>query len=327
MVVAASLAATVFLPQNKPKEGKMELRELRYFKVIAELSSFSKAAMQLRIAQPALSRQMHKLELDLGVDLFLRHGRGVTLTPAGRTLLERAQALLRDMRRTREDVVNCASAATGSLTIGMPPAAGRVLMPPLLARYRQLCPNVNLHVVEGFSGHLHEWLVGGRTDIAILHNPDPATDLICTKLLEEEMYLCAPPGTATADTITLAEVAEQPLILPAFPHSLRQLVAGAFARQGFLLKPAIEVDGLSIIKALVQQGLGNSVLAYSAVPDEVRRGELTATRIVRPGIGWSLSMVMRRDLRQNRAAEQMAILVQEEVEKLVGSGLWRGKPH
>jgi len=209
----------------------METKELRYFRAIAELSSFTKAAVQLRIAQPALSRQVHKLESDLGVELFLRHGRGVTLTPAGAMLLNKAEAILRDMRQAREDVVNCSKNATGRLSIGVPPAAGRVLMPPLLARYRALCPNVVVRVVEGFSGHLHEWLTSGRADIAILHNPDHTADLVQLPLLEEEMYLISAGREPRRETVSLEEVAALPLILPSLPHSLRQLVAGTLAKE------------------------------------------------------------------------------------------------
>jgi len=306
---------------------RMEFRELRYFAAIAELSSFSKAAVQLRIAQPALSRQVHKLESELGVELFLRHGRGVTLTPAGEMLLQKASVILRNMRQVRDDVVSCASAASGKLTLGVPPAAGRVLMPPLLARYCDTCPNVDIRVMEGFSGHLHEWLVSGRADIAILHNPRQTADLIQVPLLEEEMYLISPPGAPATDGIGLDEVAAMPLILPVALHSLRQLVASALAARGHVLKPAMEVDGLAIIKGLVQYGLGHTVLTYASVAEDVEHGTLRATRIVRPGIAWSLAIVMRKDLRHNRAATQMVELMREEVDKLVNAGHWRGKVH
>ena len=89
----------------------------------------------------------------------------------------------------------------------------------------------------------------------------------------------------------------------------------------------MEVEGLSIIKALVQHGLGHTVLTYAAVADEVAHGTLRATRLVRPGISWSLCIAMRKELRQNCAATALARTMREEVEKLVGAGQWRGKAH
>jgi len=89
----------------------------------------------------------------------------------------------------------------------------------------------------------------------------------------------------------------------------------------------MEVDGLAIIKALVEHGLGHTVLTYNSVPNEVAHGELSATRIVKPGIVWNLAMVMRKELRHNQAATEMATLLREEVDKLVSAGLWRGKVH
>ncbi len=305
----------------------MEFRELRYFAAIAELSSFSKAAAQLRIAQPALSRQVHKLESELGVELFLRHGRGVTLTPAGEMLLVKAGGILRDMRKVRDDVASCAAEASGTLTLGVPPAAGRVLLPPLLLRYAEHCPNVVIRIMEGFSGHLHDWLVSSRSDIALMHNPCLGADLERVPLLEEEMYLVSPPDANVPDGIGLSELTTLPLILPGPPHSLRQLVAGAMAGVGHTLKPAMEVDGLAIIKGLVEHGLGHTVLTYASVAEEVARGALRATRITRPGITWNLAIVLRKDVRQNRAATLMVEMMREEVDKLVNAGQWRGKAH
>lgn len=305
----------------------MEFRELRYFKAIAELSSFSKAAAQLRIAQPALSRQVHKLEAELGVKLFLRHGRGVTLTAAGEMLLEKAGTILRDMRQARDDVSSCATAASGTLTVAVPPAAGRVLLPPVLLRYRQACPNVTVRVTEGFSGDINEWLVTSRSDVALMHNPAASADLVQIPLLDEEMYLVSPPGTPLRDGVGVAELAELPLLLPSAPNSLRQLVAGALGAQGKVLPPIMEVEGLAIIKALVAHGIGHTVLTYSAVAEEVAHGTLRATRLTRPGISWSLCIAMRKELRQNKAAQALARTMREEVEKLVGAGQWRGKVH
>ncbi|MGE3144695.1 MAG: LysR family transcriptional regulator, partial [Pseudorhodoplanes sp.] len=129
----------------------MDFRELRYFSFVAELKSFSRAAAQLRIAQPALSRCVRQLEEELGVTLFDRHGRGVTLTEAGQTLYERAQTLLQGLRQARDDVATTSAVPRGSLRLAVPPAAGQGLAPSLIERYHALYPQVSIHIHEGVS--------------------------------------------------------------------------------------------------------------------------------------------------------------------------------
>ena len=160
-----------------------------------------------------------------------------------------------------------------------------------------------------------------------MHNPAASADLVQIPLLDEEMYLVSPPDTPARDGVGIAELAELPLVLPSAPNSLRQLVAAALGMEGRGLRPAMEVEGLAIIKALVGHGLGHTVLTYSAVAEEVARGTLRATRLVRPGISWSLCIAMRKELRQNQAATALARTMREEVEKLVSAGQWRGKTH
>src|ERR1700712_5312583 len=101
----------------------MDLRALRYFQAVAEFGGYSRAAEFLRISQPAVSRQIRTLEADLGRALFVRHSHGVSLTDAGRTLLERSQAILRQLEQAREEVRGGAGGPSGMVTLAVPPAA------------------------------------------------------------------------------------------------------------------------------------------------------------------------------------------------------------
>src|SRR5689334_25196858 len=102
----------------------MDPRSLRYFQAVAEFGSVSRAAEALRISQPAVSRQVSRLEAELGRSLFVRHGHGVTLTESGRTLLERSQIILRHIEQARSDVRSGNAEMSGIVTIAVPPAAG-----------------------------------------------------------------------------------------------------------------------------------------------------------------------------------------------------------
>jgi LysR family nitrogen assimilation transcriptional regulator len=155
----------------------MELRELRNFTQVARAGSVSRAAAELRLAQPALSRQIKKLEHELGVPLFARHGRGVRLSAAGSKLLERAEAISQLVHETREEIREDRSPARGRFTLGVPPAAGRLLVSPFAERFQQAWPQIMLHMREGVASSLQEWLIDKRLDLALIHNPPHLEDL------------------------------------------------------------------------------------------------------------------------------------------------------
>ena len=125
------------------------------------------------MAQPALSRQIRKLEQELGVDLLVRHGRGVRLTGAGSILLERAEQMIHLLRNTGDEVRANANAVTGHVSLGLPPAGGLLLGPPIVRTFQREWPQVAMQVRDGISNLLQEWLLDGRLDVAVLYNPPP----------------------------------------------------------------------------------------------------------------------------------------------------------
>lgn len=309
----------------------LDIRQLRYFSTVAEMKSFSAAATQLRIAQPALSRCVKQIEDALGVELLIRHGRGVEITAAGEKLYFHAQRLLRDVQLVQEEVAAASGTPFGHLYVAMPPATGQMLAPPIVERYRALYPRVTLHILEGFSGYIHEWLNSGRIDVGILHNATPRPNVRIFPLLAERMYVIAPGSQArrpvpVQDSYTVRDLASLPLILPSKPHSLRMLLEVAVARAGASLEVPIEVDGLPIIRSMVERGLGFTVFTQPAVAREVANGTLRVVPIVAPGIQWDLDIACRRDRHSSEAVRELTRIIQEEVHNLVASGVWLGAP-
>lgn len=309
----------------------LDIRQLRYFSSVAELRSFSAAAEQVRIAQPALSRCVKQMEDELGVELLIRHGRGIDLTAAGEKLYYHAQRLLRDFQLVQEEVVATSGAPFGHLYVAMPPATGQILAPPVVERYRALYPRVTVHILEGFSGYIHEWLSSGRIDVGIVHNATKRPSLKIWPLLTERMFLIAPGCNArqpvpVRDRYSVRDLADLPLILPSKPHSLRMLVEVAVARAGATLDLPLEVDGLPIIKSMVERGLGFTVLTQPSVSREMINGSLRAIPIDSPGIQWDLDIACRRDRQPSEAVREFIRIIEEEVRELVGSGVWQGAP-
>ena len=151
----------------------MDLKQLSYFLHVADSGSFTRAASLLKIAQPALSRQVRQLEVELRQTLLLRNGRGVTLTEAGKRLLEHGRGILHQVDRAREDLEEMRGAPVGHTAIGVPPTVGRILSAPLVTEFGRRFPKATLGIVEGLSTYVTEWLASGRIDIGLLYNPAP----------------------------------------------------------------------------------------------------------------------------------------------------------
>ena len=129
----------------------MEIKQLRYFVQVAELGGFTRAAIVLRVAQPALSRQVRALEVELRQPLFDRNGRGVTLTEAGKRLLAHGRGILQQVERARQDLDDQRGAVSGLLSVGLPPSVSRTLTAPLVEAFRERFAGATLTVVEGLS--------------------------------------------------------------------------------------------------------------------------------------------------------------------------------
>ena len=265
----------------------MNLKQLEYFVQVAELGSFSKAAVVLDIAQPALSRQVRSLETELHQQLFLRNGRGVTLTDAGKRLFDHSVAVLQLMAHAREDLGASRNEPVGRVTIGLPPSMGRQLTLPLIDRFKKELPSARLAIVEGLSTHIVEWVTTGRIDIGLVYNPEAQPGLEITPLLQEQLGLVshAPKGKrkrAALPPLPMKELSRYPLIVPERIHAMRRLLDTQAALAGIKLDIAWEVSSVPSIIDLVCAGYGYAVLTASGVAASARSGELVTRRLADP---------------------------------------------
>ncbi|MBK6865092.1 MAG: LysR family transcriptional regulator [Ideonella sp.] len=248
----------------------MDLKQLEYFVQVAELGSYTRAANRLAVVQSALSRQVRALEVELRQPLFIRTGRGVTLTEPGKRLLEHGRGILQQVERARHDIESRRGEAGGRVVIGLPPSVSRTLTGPLVKAFRERLPNATLSVVEGLSAYVLEWLAIGRVDCAVVYNvaPSPAVDL--QPVLDEPLYLVsarAAPGQGrlVGAAITLDEVAHLELVIPSQPHSVRMLLESALAATGLAPRVALEIESVPAMLDLVQHDGLHAVLALNAV--------------------------------------------------------------
>jgi LysR family transcriptional regulator, nitrogen assimilation regulatory protein len=303
----------------------MDLRALRYFAHIAEARSFSKAAVQLRVAQPALSRQVKKLEDELGVELIERSGRQIALTEAGALLLQRTHSLMRQVSQAQDDVRSHGADLVGSATLGVSPATCEVLGPIITRECAKHYPKLQLNFIEGFSGFILDRLLKEELTLCLLHIPPKHRGITVEPLLSEPMYLVGPPDKVSARTHLRHALESLPLILPNRTHSLRMAIDRALA--GRRINVACQVDGYTLTKALVAAGQGYTILPYSAVQQQVESGQLSAMPLRRPQITWTLCIAYRTDQRKTRTLNALRAIIRDGIARLVAEGAWRGEPH
>jgi len=247
----------------------VDLKQLETFVHVAELGSFTRAATILRIAQPALSRQVRALEVELRQPLFHRNGRGVTLTEGGKRLLAHGRGILQQVERARQDLEDQRGAASGRLAIGLPPSVSRTLTGPLVEAFRARFPKATLTVVEGLSTYSLEWLVLGRIDCAVVYNVTPLPTVELRPLLDEPLFLVSARSAGQTalrgGALTPEQVAQHELVMPSRPHSIRMLLETALAAAGVKARIALEIESVPAILDLVERNPLHAVLSLNAL--------------------------------------------------------------
>jgi len=308
----------------------MDARALRYFQAVVEFGSYSRASEYLRISQPAISRQVDRLEKELGKALFVRSGIGAAPTDAGRLLFERSQPILRQLEEAAAEIKSVAGGSTGTIVIAIPPGVGHFLLPSLVERYQRLFPNIALKIISGFSGTIHEALVRGRADVACLHGPLPQKGFKVIPLLEEEVFLVGKRGTlpkalrGTRPHIATADLLGLPLILPSRSHTSRRILEERAFTLGLTVNAMMEVDDTSLIRTLLRKGLGFSVLSQGAFENANDRKELEA-RPIRPRMSWPLAMMTASGRPRSEPLEALMTTIRAAARELIASGEWPAK--
>ena len=302
----------------------MNLRQLTYFLQIAELQSISRAASVLHVAQPSLSRQIQLLEHDLGVLLFLRSDKGVTLTEAGHALQERASTVLLQVRQIRDDIGVQSRTPMGELSFGLPPSMYRLLTVPLVCEFRQRYPEVQLLVTEGVSATMHEAVLTAKLDTAVVSDVEPLSMLRSQLLLREQLFLVGArdAGLDMATEVPVRELAERPLLLTSRPNAMRVIVERALAQHGHRVKPAVQTNSSRLLCELAAQGQGFSVLPYCAISAAFAAGRVSAAPVTDLTVTWTL--VSSRERSQTLAGRKLRELIIEIARRQIAAGAWRG---
>jgi LysR family nitrogen assimilation transcriptional regulator len=274
----------------------MDLKQLQSFVAVAEQASFTRAAQVLGLAQPALSRHIRSLEVELRQTLLLRNGRGAVTTDAGKLLLEHARGILHQVARAHEDLDQLRGGMSGRVALGLPPSVARVLTVPLTRAFRAELPQAHLSIREGLSADLAESLLNGRLDIAVLYNAQATEGLQRQTLIDEELVLvqARPPGLAEEPPpppMEWRELAKLALVTPSRPNAIRMHLEAEMARHDCQPKVVLEIDGVSAILDLVADGVGCALLSRQAVARSTKPSAYQLRPIGSPPFTIALSLV------------------------------------
>lgn len=283
---------------------------------VLEAKSITKAAEQLYVAQPALGLQIRKLEEELGVELFVRHSRGVTATEAGLLLSQHARVLLRQFARARQELLDFAKSPHGRVAIGLTPTVNSVLVAELAARSRAQYPDVVLNIAGGLSDRLIEWVEDDEIDLSLSYGRRGHGGLDCEPLVEEVLYFIeVGDGTPrqSEQPITMTEVMQEELALPSRPHLLRLLVDEKATEIGAPAKVIFEVDSVTAMKELALNGVAGLVMPIGAVRNEVADGRLRARAVIEPELSRLLYLVQSNRRPPSKAVQAVSQLVRETV--------------
>jgi LysR family nitrogen assimilation transcriptional regulator len=251
--------------------------------------------------------------------LAIRGQRGLTLTEAGKALVRQGKELVNAADALAESIRGLGGEPRGPVAVGLPPTLSLLLSVPLTETVFSELPGVRLHVAEGVSGHILEWVADGRIDFGFVYEvPDDSTFESYPFLTEELFLLSAPDNLpwevehADELTIKLKALDKLPLVMPAHPHGSRRIVERIAKANGVNLRFVSEIDALSQIVEMVSRASAYAVVPHAAVIGPVAAGQVVLIKIVQPACERTAYMVCNRA----RPATSAAIAVQKILFKI-----------
>lgn len=252
----------------------MELRQIKYFIEVAKREHVTEAANHLHVAQSAVSRQIAKLEEELGVDLFIREGRNVRLTAIGEVFLERMEQALQVIEDAKQVINEYTDPEKGTIYIGFASSLALYILPTVISAFRKAYPNVNFKLVQGNYYELKESVIKGKTNMALLAPVPMQEKRLKGKVLSTENIVALLPAShpkANQKSLKLHQLRNENFIM--FPESyiLRDIIVKACEQIGFRPTISFEGDDIDAIKGLVSAGLGISLVPDSTLVETLPR--------------------------------------------------------
>lgn len=302
----------------------MTLKQLRYLIAIAEAGSFSGAARQAYIAQPALSRQISLLEEELEVQLLERLHDGINLTDAGRRLFEIARSVVQTVDSVKDELESTKGNPKGRVAIAIPVTASALLLPLIITRAGEKFPGIELTVRDGLSQEGGEAIELGKVDFGVVPNAEELEHVYADPVFTEELYWLGQLAVPNhSEVITLVEAAASALVMaPRSSSHLRRRAEQAAMQAGVELNVVYEQQTAQGLSSLVRSGLAATICNWPAVEEGTLQ---CARRIVEPCLQRTITIAHSTHKPLSFAASCMRDLVRSILVETVQSGRWKGE--
>ncbi len=279
------------------------LRQLEYFVTTAECGSIAKAAARLNVSQPSVSVAVSKLEQQFGLELFVRHhAQGVSLTRPGHRLVAEARDMLRHARQIQQNAEASGTVVGGEIELACFSTFAPLFMPELVARFRERYPAVRFNLQEGLQHALVAGLLSGQFELALLYDRELPEEIVVERLASFQPYALLPERhpLAAKKSVSLASLKNEPYILLDIPPS-RGFFLEIFRKSGIEPKIAFSSPSIEMVRGLVGQGQGFSLLVTHPHFDHTYDGKKIATRrLDQPTLSGDICLAHLRQARPTR---------------------------
>ncbi len=259
----------------------LTLRQLQYFVATAKAGSITRAAELMHVAPTALSLQIKAIEDRFGIVLLDRHSRGITMTPRGADLFERAQAIILQVRDAEAALSNGAQEMPRLIRLGAPPAIARLIGTEAVLGVAGRFPNLTIDVLQGWSASLQDRLRNGELDVIVGFDLMSDEKIRAVQIHEEEFVVAGAPGVAgPAEPISLAEVVAAKLVFYGAKSVGWRSVCEAAALAGLAAPRESQVGSIDVWRGILCKGAGCTITSFTAIAEEHARGQIIARPII-----------------------------------------------
>jgi LysR family transcriptional regulator, transcription activator of glutamate synthase operon len=294
------------LPQWKVRGRPIEFDQLRCFVAVAEARSFTRAAAAVHLSQPALSRQIKRLEEELGTVLLKRQVRRVECTPDGLLLLPMARNIVMRVDEAARIIRERVGQSSSQMRIGATGPVLTYLLPGILASFRQRNPSIKVDIKELDDTELEHWTLAGDLDCAILTVWGSMPDVTVEPLLSEEIFAILPDThpLSARDTVSLSELHRDAFVLPGSSSNMANHLMDACRKAGFEPRVAYRASYLEATKAFIKQGLGIGLMPRMAIDGHSFDGLVTLP--LDNNVTRDLCLIYPKDRPQSTATKALA---------------------